>query len=468
MASLLRFADSNYFLSGTFLEDIKGNHPILVDPLWKSTKLETQFRDILLPQTNANQSFSLVTSGSTGSPKLVWKDWDEVQKEVDVWLEETELQSFLKGVEEIHVQVPLCHLYGLLWGYLIPKALGLQTIVGQKETNHPSKLSITSAPILQMTLSNGSKLPERAIVSGMKFPVPLARDLRDKGGISVLEIYGSTETGGLGYRDPLRQNRFQFLQEIQFQFQNVGETAELCVKSPFVSKRYYTFVSNEWVLQEQKANEYYATGDLGEHSDLGFFLLGRKDRIIKHKGKRVSLDRIESEILGLRLDGIFVCVPIFHESGDSIGLLTNSDLEVDVIFQMLRRELPDSHVPRVIVKQTSIPKLPNGKTDYTTITSICKETFLKQIAEKTIRETVRNINSDTSVSEIIQSILGYEPKENQHLVYDCGMDSILYTELFLKLEQKIGAKIPEEDKQTSYFASVAGIEEYIAEKIYLQ
>lgn len=468
MASLLRFADTDYFLSGKFFEDLESDQPILVDPLWKGTALEKQLLFSNLPQNGNPKSFGLVTSGSTGSPKLVWKQWMEIQNELDVWLSEPEIQSFFQGIKKIEVQVPLCHLYGFLWGYLIPKALDIPILVGPNPTTIPNKLWITSAPHLQLTATNGLELPERAIVSGMKFPVPLARELRERGKISILEIYGSTETGGMGYRDPLRQNRFLFLKDIQFTFQTLGEENELLVKSPFVSKRYDTFEANTWVTHTLQPNSYYATGDLGENSELGFYLMGRKDRIIKHKGKRVSLDRIESEILGLPLDGIFVCVPVLHESGDTIGLFTNSATPVDQIYHTLRNELPSSHIPRVIIRQNSIPKLPNGKIDYQIITKLCLDKFsrLKSMEDK--GKEFFEINSETTVSAILKSILGYVPKSDQHLIYDCGMDSILFTELFLKLEKKIGAKIPEEDKQTSFFVSLSGIEGYLNEKIYLQ
>ncbi|MCW7505895.1 non-ribosomal peptide synthetase [Leptospira paudalimensis] len=469
MASLLRFADKDYFLSGNFFEDLEFHHPILVDPLWQGTKLETQFQQFPLPvlETPNHRSFGLVTSGSTGVPKIVWKEWEEIQSELEVWAKEKEIQSFLDGIREIQVQVPFCHLYGLLWGYLLPKQLGLPIVFRDGYNHSETTLYITSAPQLQLAFSQGMQLPKRAIVSGMKFPVPLARELREKTEISIIEIYGSTETGGMGYRDPLRQNRFQLLPNLQFQFQSVEENQELLVKSPFVSKQYYSLQSSAWELHKLPTNSYYATGDLGENSDLGFYLLGRKDRIIKHKGKRVSLDRIESEILGLGLEGQFFCVPVHHETGDTIGLFTDSLQPIDTIYQTLRNELPSSHVPRVIVKQNEIPKLPNGKTDYSKISSFCYEEFLRLQSLKEKGKNIQNINSETTIPEILESILGSVPKPDQHFIYDCGMDSILFSELILKLEKKIGYPIPEEDKQTGYLFSLSGLEEYIREKLYL-
>ncbi|MCW7463733.1 AMP-binding protein [Leptospira limi] len=469
MASLLRFADKDYFLSGNFFKDLEFHHPILVDPLWQGTKLETQFQQFPLPdlKTPNHRSFGLVTSGSTGVPKIVWKEWAEIHSELEDWANEKDIQSFLDGTNEFQVQVPFCHLYGLLWGFLLPKQLGIPIVFGDGYKHSETTLCITSAPQLQLALSQGLQLPRRAIVSGMKFPVPLARELREKTEISIIEIYGSTETGGMGYRDPLRQNRFQFLPNVEFQFQSVEENQELLVKSPFVSKQYYSLQSSEWVLSTIPTNSYYATGDLGENSDLGFYLFGRKDRIIKHKGKRVSLDRIESEILGLGLEGQFFCVPVHHETGDTIGLFTDSLLPIDRIYQRLRNELPSSHVPRVIVKQNEIPKLPNGKTDYSKISGLCFEEFLRLQLLKEKGKNIQNINSETTIPEILESILGSVPKPDQHFIYDCGMDSILFSELILKLEKKLGHQIPEEDKQTGYLISLSGLEEYVRDKLYL-
>lgn len=469
MASLLRFADTDYFLSGNFERDLEKNHPILVDPLWQGTKLETDLTTFPLPTLSHPKSFSLVTSGSTGLPKLVQKDLDQIQRELDVWLHHAEFLTFFQGIDEVIVQVPFCHLYGLLWGYLLPKALDIPIVTEPRERQSKApSLWITSAPQLQFAVTQRKPLPERAIVSGMKFPVPLARELRDRGGISLLEIYGSTETGGMGYRDPLRQNRFQLLEEVKFHLVGEGEEKELLIQSPFLSQSFYTFQNKDWELVSLPPDKYYATGDLGDTSELGFYLLGRKDRIIKHKGKRVSLDRIESEILGLGLDGQFVSVPIQQETGDTIGLFTNSTIPLDELYRTLRNELPSSHVPRVIVIQNSIPKLPNGKTDYITITKLCLEELirLKQLHEN--NKIPVSIDANTPIGIILKSILGYEPKPNDHLVYDCGMDSILFTEMMMKLEEKLGTKIPEEDKQTSYFVSLSGIEEYVKEKLYLQ
>ncbi|PJZ83229.1 AMP-binding protein [Leptospira harrisiae] len=467
MTSVLRFATNEYFLSGNFESDLTSQNPILVDPLWKGTKLEDHLNHFPLPTFTSDHSFCLVTSGSTGLPKMVWKEWEEIQREVSYWTNVPEIKTLMSQTNKVQVQVPLCHLYGLLWGFFIPKRLGIQIHWTSSPT--AGDLWITSAPQLQRALDSKTPLPRTAIVSGMKFPVPLARHLRELGGISVTEIYGSTETGGIGFRDPLRQNRFQILSGIETKVQSeegISET-ELQIRSPFLSHKSFLLKDNGWEKQTTPPSEYYSVGDLGNLTDLGWFLLGRKDRIIKHNGKRVSLDRIESEILGLGLGGEFVCVPLKDELGDTIGLFYSGNYAASEILQILRRELPVSHIPKVLLSNPTLPKLPNGKPDYQTITQLCFEEFQSLKTEKLNLKAFEPTNSQSSILEILESILGIQPDPNQHLVYDYGMDSIQYADLMLRLEKKIKHKIPEEDKRTSYFASASGIEEYIKEKLYL-
>lgn len=377
MTSILRFADADYFLSGNFELDLESNQPILVDPLWRGTVLENHLHKFPLPDLNSPRSFCLVTSGSTGIPKMVWKEWKEIETEIEYWSKEPEIQSLYQNAksEAMFVSVPLCHLYGLLWGYLIPKRLGVPIHWGAPTV--AANLWITSSPQLQMALDSKTYLPKQAVVSGMKFPVALARTLRDRGDLSVLEIYGSTETGAIGQRDPLRQNRFQIpsIVETKLGAMEGTEERELEIKSPFLSHKSFLLEDKGWKQYTIPQNEYYATNDLGNLSERGWFLFGRKDRIIKHKGKRVSLDRIESEILGLSLPGEFVCVSISDGSGDTIGLFSSAILTPEEVFTKLRSELPESHIPRVILTNRSLPLLPNGKIDYSTITKLCSNEY---------------------------------------------------------------------------------------------
>ncbi|MBM9590828.1 acyl--CoA ligase [Leptospira sp. 201903075] len=377
MASILRFADADYFLSGNFELDLESNHPILVDPLWRGTVLENHLHNFPLPVLNSPRSFCLVTSGSTGIPKMVWKEWTEIETEIEYWSKEPEIQSLYQNAksEAVYVSVPLCHLYGLLWGYLIPKRLGVPIHWGAPTVT--ANLWITSSPQLQMALDSKTYLPKQAVVSGMKFPVALARTLRDRGDLSVLEIYGSTETGAIGFRDPLRQNRFQILSSVETKLVPMEgtEERELEIKSPFLSHKSFLLEDKGWKQYTIPQNEYYATNDLGNLSERGWYLLGRKDRIIKHKGKRVSLDRIESEILGLSLPGEFVSVSFSDGFGDTIGLFSSTNLRPDEVLTKLRRELPESHIPKVILTNRSLPRLPNGKIDYPTITKLCSNEY---------------------------------------------------------------------------------------------
>jgi acyl carrier protein len=76
--------------------------------------------------------------------------------------------------------------------------------------------------------------------------------------------------------------------------------------------------------------------------------------------------------------------------------------------------------------------------------------------------------SQDPILSIVEAVLGTNLTidETAHLVYEYQMDSLQRIELLMYLEKWIGKKIPQEDHNLSYFFSVAGIREYIKDKIF--
>lgn len=485
----LCYADNNYFLSGQFESDLKES-PILIDPKWKGTSLGKKLESIgSLPKTEPGR-FYLATSGSTGNPKLVTKDITKIKKELEVWRELPEVID-LFHTPQVQVQVPLCHLYGLIWGFFLPRLFGKKTVFGLSFPSDPDTIgrengllpytAITTAEALRSRFRTGLPLPEIAIVSGMKFPAELAKTLREKTRTQVFEIYGSTETGGIGFRDPLRRARFQILpivdirtRELPEENKDAGHEVELLVKSPYNSQQTFTFTQfGEWQEEKIESDGFFETNDIGTQNEMGWYLLGRKDRIIKRKGKRVSLDTIEGEISELVSGFDFVCVGLETNSGQSFGLVTNFKDQKKL--QILMQEnLPDSHIPEWIQILESLPKLPNGKWDRVEM----KLLFQSEIRIKNHIESLE-LNSakeellfqaEDPIQKIVQIVLKQETKvdETAHLIYDYQMDSLQFVEMVFLLERFVGKQFPEEDRSLSYFYSVSGIREYLQERIYLQ
>ncbi len=146
------------------------------------------------------------TSGSSGTPKGCMHPLDAL------WQEVRELAPLLSGTRRIFSAVPSHHIYGFLFTILLPRALGL---TGDAVTD----LRSGSAARLAHSLRKGDLVvghPEfwraavRAVpafvagVSGVTSTAPCPDDvsaaLKHAGLATLLQVYGSSETAGVGWR----------------------------------------------------------------------------------------------------------------------------------------------------------------------------------------------------------------------------------------------------------------------------
>ncbi len=103
------------------------------------------------------------------------------------------------------------------------------------------------------------------------------------------------------------------------------------------------------------------TGDLACRDEEGFlYIKGRKKRIVKHYGMRVSLDELEG-ILKAMYPGLGIaCVEVEDE------LVIYADAPLDLA-ELTMRLTSSTQIRRGGFRLEAlerIPKLPNGKTDY--------------------------------------------------------------------------------------------------------
>ncbi|MBO4300092.1 MAG: AMP-binding protein [Desulfovibrio sp.] len=153
---------------------------------------------------NQQRTVTFCTSGSTGKPKPCTHTEDLLRQEVAGVLP---LLGSLPLRRSALVTVPLHHLYGFTFGLLLPKALGvplrieapLPTAVAQQMLNSDLVIGI---PMLWTHFSALRHLPQtEALLLSATAPLPdtTLEALCDKN-FFCLEIFGSTETGALGYR----------------------------------------------------------------------------------------------------------------------------------------------------------------------------------------------------------------------------------------------------------------------------
>jgi len=367
----LKFFRENYFQQSI----IKSETPILVDPTalayWQN-KFQIELKD--LSKLNLNKEdkkynprklseigrfqCGFATSGSTGDAKIIIKSEKEILAELDV------LISFVKKfkIHSVLNSIPLCHIYGFLWSYALPMELDVNVIDTsslsqlRKELLHSSANLLVSVPsILQSLYSVSSEIKpknlEVIVSSGSRIQTELAFSLEQNWNTRLIEIYGSTETGGMGFRTPSFQDGIQFFPSVETKLVD----QELHTRSPFIAKE---------LLSE---DGFFATKDTGEMKDGFFYYQGRKDRIIKVNGKRVHLDALEQEISSLLQEGEILISDFKSIEGEfKIGLLIsdpNKTKELKSI-QAKLSSLPAHFQPSKICLVHEMPKLPNGKKDY--------------------------------------------------------------------------------------------------------
>ncbi|WP_148715460.1 AMP-binding protein [Chitinolyticbacter meiyuanensis] len=245
--------------------------------------------DTDFPALGTSCRLVVYTSGSSGEPTAIAKRLDQLDSEVAA------LARCWPQLPEdclVHGTVSHQHIYGLLFRVLWPLAAGRPFAAAQLRLPEQMAAELARQPSLLVTspahlkrlpaavdwsgakarlagvFSSGGPLPESAI--------PLCAQLL---GQSPVEIYGSSETGGVAWR------------------QRGGVEAVDCWQPLPGVKLRATLAHLEVRSAHLPDNGWHAMPDRVRFHDEGFELLGRADRIVKIEEKRVSLDALEAALL---------------------------------------------------------------------------------------------------------------------------------------------------------------------------
>ena len=144
------------------------------------------------------------TSGSSGAPKRCTHQLAALWREVD------EIAGLLPGRRRILAAVPAHHIYGFLFTVLLPQASGAALPVLDLRGASPAALAgmarpgdlVVGHPDFWGQAALAPALPPDlvGVSSGAPCPDATAAALR-QGGVRLLQVYGSSETAGVGWRD---------------------------------------------------------------------------------------------------------------------------------------------------------------------------------------------------------------------------------------------------------------------------
>lgn len=234
-----------------------------------------------------DQAICLFTSGSQGAPTLITRHWWQLLRETQtlaqqfsVWQEQT-----LDVIGTVSHQ----HIYGLLFRFFLPFYCGLSTqryrqSFAEQLLQHLQQRAaiLVSSPAHLRRFDDFAALaPVRASLravfsSGGALPAAVAARWQQHSATVISELFGSTETGGIAWRQQEHgEQHWQALPGVELQRAVDGQ---LSIRSKHLQP-------TEWVLTADRVK--YLEG-------AQFMLAGRVDRIVKIEEKRLSLDAMEA------------------------------------------------------------------------------------------------------------------------------------------------------------------------------
>ena len=301
----------------------------------------------------------LHTGGSTGTPRVWRKTVANIFEETAYWRDYLRISA----ADRIVATVPPWHIYGFLHSIVMPLISG--AAVAPETPSFPEEIALAAqqraATILISVPAHYRALHGKALAApSLRFALsssgPLAVEDNDAfcqaNGAGIIEIYGSTETGGVACR-----NRFH------------GEAA-LTPPAP-ISWRIENgqlLVASPWLSPELPRNRdgFFVTGDRAETAGRGFILKGRVDSVTKVAGKRVDLEEIATAVRAF--PGVSDCLVLALTEnsgrGSRIAVLAAGDMAApETLRHFLAGRLESHALPKIIRTVARIPMKKNGKHD---------------------------------------------------------------------------------------------------------
>ncbi|NNM53904.1 MAG: hypothetical protein HKM05_04190 [Spirochaetales bacterium] len=141
---------------------------------------------------------SFLTSGTTGTPKKTTHRWSWLTKEAEFFAS----QCFVTSQSRLVKAVPSHHIYGLIWTWLVSEVASVE--VSELDLVAPrwqtGDVVVTTPFLLHLWLTRGLPVAgTKFILSSAPFPDEDARLLTAQGA-TFLEVFGSSETAGIGWR----------------------------------------------------------------------------------------------------------------------------------------------------------------------------------------------------------------------------------------------------------------------------
>jgi acyl-coenzyme A synthetase/AMP-(fatty) acid ligase len=258
---------------------------------------------------SANASLVFYTSGSMGQPKKVSKRFENFYFEVlgleKAFVEKIQDSAFFTTVTHQHIYG---FLFKVLWPICMKRTWLTNAIIYPEEVEQLAKsvsaFTLVSTPaFLKRYFLPDTKTTNCKTVfsSGGMLDFAQAETTMQTLGVHPIEVYGSTETGGVAFRERVTENQaWHTFAGVEISTLPDGQ---LVVKSPYFDE------------------ESLLMGDRVEIRDQGFAVLGRVDDIVKIEEKRLSLSEMNQRILSSPLIKESVLISLDQAGRQQVGCL---------------------------------------------------------------------------------------------------------------------------------------------------
>jgi 4-coumarate--CoA ligase (photoactive yellow protein activation family) len=296
----------------------------------------------------------MTTSGTTERPRYVAKSMAQLLGELAV------LATVFPGARSVLSTVPLSHLYGLLFGALLPLRTGARIVsheallpadVAAVIAREDVDLMISTPAHLRAMAAAAMPRGLRVISSGAPLSPELHLGLVSGHGWQVTDVLGSTETGGIATRiHPM--NGWTPLPGVTVS----APDGHLVVESPW---------GGAPRVELADRIELRAGGT--------FHYLGRASELVKIAGKRADAQAIEATVRavpGVTDVALHVHAAAGNEPRVALAITVAPDAATGAraaIIAAIREQFDAVFVPRIIKIVPAIPRTERGKLDAETL-----------------------------------------------------------------------------------------------------
>ena len=354
------------------------------------------------PRLLSDYCVFFLTSGSTGTPSIVQKSFKQLCLETMV-LELFFGQELLKNIETpfcVHATVSHQHFFGFIfrfwWPLLFDRRMS-STIIRYPEQllaktlwAEETSMVLISSPAFLSRVSESqdwSDISNRithVFSAGGPLCVSDNQRIREQWNSTVIEIYGSTETGAVACKLNNALS-FQPLPQVKVRLSSNGQ---MQLQTPYLE------VPDAW----------FEVADQAQIENDGHFkLLGRSDRIIKLEEKRISLTQMERILHSRAWFRELYVVPFAQQNRTLLGVVAVMSEEgiqafhthqrvglINLLKQELRGTFESLAIPRRWRFVTEVARNEQDKVSHQTLLSILESKPVVEHAQIQTEEQTTN------------------------------------------------------------------------------